>query len=95
VRVLEEKAGADGKMWAWLSKGDSQVEEPIGWIQVSKEQKGVELPVLDFITPLKLEFDLRVHTAKSLSRALGKKVEKVLAKKHASALRSWWRAAGR
>jgi len=86
VRVLEEKVGADGKMWAWLAKGDSQVKEPIGWIQVSKEHKGVEVSMLDSITPLKLEFDLRVHTAKSLSRALGKKVEKVLTKKHTSAL---------
>ena len=67
VRIIEEKAGADGKMWAWVAKGDSQVKEPIGWIQVSKEQKGVEVSMLDSITPLKLEFDLRVHTAKSLS----------------------------
>ena len=71
VRVMEERTMADNTIKAHVAKGDTAVREPIGWVMIAKENKdGSSSSLLDPIKPLVLSFDLKVHTAHSLSCAL-------------------------
>lgn len=68
LRVLEEATMPDGSVRAKLAKGDVTCVEEIGWITLSKP--GEDEPKLEDPPVLSDTFDLKAHTAASLSKAL-------------------------
>ena len=68
VRVIETFKMPDGVVKAKVGK-DGPVTEEIGWITLSKPDKGDEAN-LEAVPKLTSTFDLKAHTAKSLSKAL-------------------------
>ena len=71
LRVIEEVTMSDGSVRAKLGKGDTPTVEEIGWITLSKP--GDDDAKLEEVSKLTDIFDLKVHTAASLTKALKSK----------------------
>ena len=67
VRLMETETMPDGTEKALIAR-DAPVADPLGWVVVRKE--GQETRNIDPAPQLTITFDLKVHTATALSRAL-------------------------